>query len=76
MIYYDRVSGQVPDVQDFCGALFAAGVGNCGNGAGVIPDDILASLTARVETGMLPQTLPATSQLGGLKKMDFARTLR
>lgn len=71
MTYYDRVSGQVPDVHEFYRAFFAPGVGHCGGGMGVIPDDILASLTAWVENGTEPQTLPATSQWGGVRKMDL-----
>jgi hypothetical protein len=71
MTYNERVTGQVPDLQDFYRAFFAPGVGHCGGGTGVIPDDILASLTAWVENGTVPQRLPATSQSGGLKKMDL-----
>lgn len=56
MTYYDCVSGQVPDVQDFYRLLFAPGVGHCGGGMGVIPDDILANLTAWVENGTVPET--------------------
>ena len=73
--YYDRVAGQVPgDIQSFYRLFFAPGVGHCGGGTGVIPDDILGSLRAWVENGTVPQTLPATSQWTGgegVKKMDL-----
>jgi hypothetical protein len=71
MTYYDRVSGQVPQIQDFYRLFFAPGVGHCGGGTGVIPDDILGSLRAWVENGTVPETLPATSQWGGPRKMDL-----
>jgi hypothetical protein len=71
MTYYDRVAGQVPHIQDFYRAFFAPGVGHCGGGPGAIPDDILASLVAWVEHGTVPETLPATSQTGTLKKMNL-----
>jgi Tannase and feruloyl esterase len=63
MEYYDRVGSTLgTSPQDFYRAFFAPGVGHCGGGMGVLPDDILGALRTWVEHGVVPDTLAATSQ--------------
>ncbi|KAK0926249.1 hypothetical protein LTR29_017910 [Friedmanniomyces endolithicus] len=56
--YYKRVTGLLPNVQDFYRLFLAPGVGYCGNGTGPTPAGGLEELIVWVEQGPAPKTLP------------------
>lgn len=66
--YYQRVSEEVSDVQDFYRFFEAPGVAHCSGGAGAQPVGELEALVQWVEHGVAPETLAATNvTLNGAK---------
>lgn len=66
--YYDQVKHLDPDVHDFYRLFFAPGVDHCQGGSGPFPNDPLAAVVEWVENGVAPDTLPATTSDGSIKR--------
>lgn len=61
MYYYQKVAALDPFVESFYRQFYSPGVGHCGGGTGLIPNNALNQLRAWVENGTAPITLTATS---------------
>ncbi|KAL4899969.1 tannase and feruloyl esterase-domain-containing protein [Aspergillus multicolor] len=56
--YYDSVTEQFPDVQDFYRFFEAPGLGHCSGGVGGQPKTVFHALRSWVENGTAPESLP------------------
>lgn len=63
-LYYKAVLSLDPNAGDFYRFFPAPGVAHCGGGAGAAPNSPFDAVVSWVETGVAPDTLPATSTTG------------
>ena len=65
--YYDAVTALDPDVHDFYRLFFSPGLDHCAGGKGGYPGGTFKSLADWVESGIIPETLNATTAAGTIK---------